>query len=266
MIKLIASDIDGTLLPEGHDNLNPELFDVILKLKEKGILFAAASGRQYNSIRQLFEPVANEMIFICENGANVVCRGYEMSSIVLNRKDAEELAAYIRSLPGCYLTASTKGPMYIEDDDESFKKLLTEGYHNDMRLVSDVLKENIGIIKMSLYKAEGVSRIAEEVTEKWKDRFNTVVAGEPWIDFTDFRSDKGNALKTIQGILHIEKEETMAFGDNHNDLGMMEAAGESYAVANARTAVRKAAKHIAEENTKDGVLKVLKKLLKELEE
>ena len=57
MIKLVASDIDGTLLPEGTDKINPEIFEVILKLKEKGILFAAASGRHYCSISRLFEPV-----------------------------------------------------------------------------------------------------------------------------------------------------------------------------------------------------------------
>ena len=50
MIKLIASDVDGTLLPEGTADLNAELYDVILKLKEKGIVFAAASGRQGNSV------------------------------------------------------------------------------------------------------------------------------------------------------------------------------------------------------------------------
>ena len=47
MIKLIASDIDGTLVHDGSHELNPELYDVILKLKEKGIQFAAASGRQW---------------------------------------------------------------------------------------------------------------------------------------------------------------------------------------------------------------------------
>ena len=47
MIKLIASDIDGTLVHDGTHELNPELCDVILQLKEKGIQFAAASGRQW---------------------------------------------------------------------------------------------------------------------------------------------------------------------------------------------------------------------------
>lgn len=44
MIKLVVTDIDGTLLPEGTDHLNPELFDVIRALKENGIQFAVGSG------------------------------------------------------------------------------------------------------------------------------------------------------------------------------------------------------------------------------
>lgn len=52
MIKLVASDVDGTLLPEGSSDMNPELYDVIRRLKEKGIVFAAASGRQMNSVRE----------------------------------------------------------------------------------------------------------------------------------------------------------------------------------------------------------------------
>lgn len=263
MIKLIASDIDGTLLVEGSDKINPEIFEVILKLKEQGTLFAAASGRQYASIRRLFAPVEHDMIFIAENGSNVICRGYEMSSTVLNRKHAEDLIHYIRTLPGCYLTASTKGAMYIEAHDSDFMKLLVDGYHNDMSVVADVLSEDIEIIKISIYKETGVKDIAEGVVEEWKGRFHVTVAGEPWIDFMDFDADKGKALQTIQETLHISKEETMVFGDNNNDLGMIKSAGESYAVANAQPAVLEMAKHIAEENVKDGVLKVMKTLVKE---
>ena len=54
MIKLVVTDIDGTLLPEGTDQLNPELFEVIRTLKKKGIQFAVGSGRQYMSMRYLF--------------------------------------------------------------------------------------------------------------------------------------------------------------------------------------------------------------------
>ena len=57
MIKLIASDLDGTLLKEGTMDINPEIYDIIRKLKAKGIVFAAVSGREYDSIERVFAPV-----------------------------------------------------------------------------------------------------------------------------------------------------------------------------------------------------------------
>ena len=60
MIHLIASDIDGTLLQGGQTRLDPALFDVIERLEQHGIRFAAASGRQYTNLRRLFAPVADK--------------------------------------------------------------------------------------------------------------------------------------------------------------------------------------------------------------
>ena len=62
MIKLIASDLDETLLPEGTFDLNPEYFEVIRELKRKGILFVASSGRHSSSIRRLFRCVENDVV------------------------------------------------------------------------------------------------------------------------------------------------------------------------------------------------------------
>ena len=69
MIRLIASDIDGTLVRESSHHINPEYFEVIRALKAKGIRFCACSGRQYKSILELFKPVADDIYFIAENGA-----------------------------------------------------------------------------------------------------------------------------------------------------------------------------------------------------
>ncbi len=80
MIKLVISDIDGTLLSEGTTQLDPELFEIIRELKARGVMFAAASGRQYASMRHVFAPVANDIIFIAENGTNVMCREQNISS------------------------------------------------------------------------------------------------------------------------------------------------------------------------------------------
>ena len=120
MIKLIASDIDGTLLPEGTAQINPEIFQVIRKLKEKEILFAAASGRHYTSMSKLFEPVKNDIIFITENGAYVCCRGYDMLEQVVEWELVCQWVREVRQIPGASFTLDTKEGFYTESSDPEF--------------------------------------------------------------------------------------------------------------------------------------------------
>ena len=63
-IKLVCSDVDGTLVEEGKSGLNPEYYDEIRRLKEKGIMFAVVSGRSYAGASPLFAPVIDDVIFI----------------------------------------------------------------------------------------------------------------------------------------------------------------------------------------------------------
>ena len=72
MIQYIASDVDGTLLHGHATTLNPELFDIIRQLKERGIHFIAASGRQYENLRHLFAPVKDDISYVAENGSMCV--------------------------------------------------------------------------------------------------------------------------------------------------------------------------------------------------
>ena len=87
------------------------------------------------------------------------------------------------------------------------------------------------------------------------------MAGARWVDFINDSVDKGNALETIQNFMKIRVEETMAFGDNCNDIGMLRQAGESYAVANAHPQLKAAAKHIAPPQQENGVLQIIRREL-----
>lgn len=102
MIKLVASDIDGTLVPEGTTSINPEFYEIIRKLKEKGILFVGASGRQYSSMRALLDPVFDDIIFISGNGTNIMQKGEKLYSMGMNQADVARLIAYMRTLPDCF--------------------------------------------------------------------------------------------------------------------------------------------------------------------
>lgn len=264
-IKLIATDVDGTLVKDSSREVYGEMIEVIRKLKDAGCHFVIASGRQYGSIRKMFAPTERKLSYIAENGARIILNGENFSVTKMNRTYVEEIMADLRSLysEGCHVVASTAKGCYLESKDEDFIHLISEEYRNDVTLTEDVLKENEEIIKLAVYKKDTIRSIGESfLIPKWQDRVKATMAGEEWVDFMDKSVDKGNALKKIQEALHIGREETMVFGDNNNDLGMILSAEESYAVENAVEEVKKAAKNICPDYTKKGVYQVLSQLIK----
>ena len=91
MIKMVASDLDGTLLLNKAQSLPEEIFPLIRKLKEMGILFVAASGRQYPNMKRMFAPVASEIAYISENGALAVDQEEVLYQDSFDRKVAAEI-------------------------------------------------------------------------------------------------------------------------------------------------------------------------------
>ncbi len=114
MLKLIASDIDGTLLQNGKRELSLQAVEQIKQLKEMGILFAAASGRQYAVLRNLFEPVKDDIAYICENGAMVVYKGKILHKDVFERALAEEMAHSILNREDMEIIVSGEKSYYIQ--------------------------------------------------------------------------------------------------------------------------------------------------------
>ena len=71
MIKLIATDVDGTLVKDGTMQIDPEYMTVIKQLVQKGIIFAVCSGRQFISERKLFAPIKDQLLYITDGGTVV---------------------------------------------------------------------------------------------------------------------------------------------------------------------------------------------------
>lgn len=262
-IRLVATDVDGTLVKDSSREVGSEIIEAIQKLTDQGIYVTIASGRQYGSIRRMFEPAQRNLLFIAENGAHIVKDGKTYALTKMERSYVEEIMADLRSLydRGCHVVASTSRGCFLESKDEDFIRLISESYRNDVTLTEDILAENAEFVKLAVYHKNSIREIGESfLIPKWKDKVKTCMAGEEWVDFMDFSVDKGNALKILQEGLGIKPEETMAFGDNENDIGLLRAAGESYAVGNALPVVKEAAKHVCGPYWEHGVLQILKTL------
>ncbi len=260
MIKLIVSDIDGTLLEDGGHELNPELLDVILKLRERGVQFAAASGRQWKSIDTLFEPVKERIFYLSDNGAYVGCAARNLYAYTIDQELVMELVQDIRAEG---LTPMVSGPdlVYLDDFDEEFYNWLVNGYKFRVKRVDDVTKVEDSFIKVSAYRKTDVETATKGLREKYGDKLKITISGDMWMDCMAPGVNKGQAVKLLQEALSISPEETMAFGDQLNDLEMLQQAYYSFAIGNARPEIKQAARFEADTNVRDGVLKVLKLLL-----
>lgn len=263
MIRLIISDIDGTLVPEGGSCLNPEYIQVILALAEQGIVFAAASGRQASSIDAVFHSIRDHIYYLADNGAYVQRYGLPAREVRMCREDAEGLIRELRTIPGQRMLLSTREGYFMEDRDPGFFRLVTDEYKGKSQVVEDLLAYAPQCIKMSLYCPDGSRKIYDRLDEHWKKRFMINISGERWVDINAHEATKGNAVRWMQEQMGISPEETVVFGDNFNDITMMECAVRSYASVLSNPEVKRAARYEVASYEDDGVLQVLKQILEE---
>ena len=263
MIRLIATDIDGTLVKESTSQIYPELLEVIREWTDMGGYFCVASGRQYYSILHMFGEVSDRLIYLAENGAHVRYQDRDILVQKMRRDYVERIMMQLRDYYNdCDVVVSSTEGSLLETKNQEFISFFTEGYHNKYRIVEDILKVDADIIKIAIYRKNSIRELGEEVLiPAWQHKVKTCMAGEEWVDFMDASVDKGNALKVIQKYLGIMAAETMAFGDNDNDIGLLVASGESYAVENARDSVKAKAKYICPSYHEKGVYQVIRTLL-----
>lgn len=266
MIKLIATDIDGTLVPDGTAEIDPRMFDIIKRLKAHGITFAGASGRQFASMARLFQPVSEDIYYITEGGTVLrdTKQVYDMN--VIDRRTLMEMIRDVKRIKDCDIMLSGLDTAYCEDKSEMFY-WMRDSYRFNIQVIGDFETHlTDDIVKLSIYHKDNAEALVNEwFTAKWRDRFKIASAGIMWMDVTGLNADKGNSLKALQKQLGITREETMAFGDNLNDLGLLENAAESYAIGSARDEVKAAAKHVAPPLSEYGESQVLLEFLDSLD-
>lgn len=255
MIKLIASDLDGTLLLHGAQQLNPEVHDLVLQLKEKGIHFVAASGRQYASERNLFAPVADEISYIAENGAVCIHKGELIYTAEIERDLGLRIIEAIKKHPTCKPLISCLDACYIEPGDEEYLYHIRHILNNVVEVIDDFSQITEPFLKIAVLDTVSPEDSAKALQEQFKEEIKVVTSGMDWIDFVPLHSNKGVALKVLLDKLEIATEDTVSFGDQQNDLEMLTLTGKSYAMATASPEVAKYA---------DGVTDSVEKVLKEI--
>lgn len=259
MIKLIASDLDGTLLPEGQAALDPEIYDVVLDLKERGIPFICASGRQLSSLQNLFGPVANEISYITENGSLCVHNGEICVTGGMDKDLAIAIINAIEKTHGTKIIVSCANTCYVKEGNEAFLRLIRDDMNYDTTTIPFLQDIPDPILKVAFIDDGDDVASAKYFGDMFSDKVKVMSVGNSFVDFVPYTANKALALQFLFDKFSVKPEEVMAFGDRQNDVEMLSLCGVSYAMEHSTDDVKKFAT-----GTTASVVKTLRQFLKTL--
>jgi len=268
MIKMVVSDMDGTLLNSDLEISNENL-QAIEALRKKGIRFCVATGRPEQLVKEYIEPLKMKDPMIMYNGS-VIGHPFQEEKLYelrLADEDIRAIVEYCEANDIIYMSYAkdkliSKPNYRVSFFEERNKKLDEKNkcVFEDIRDIDKMISEN-SISKILLIEND------PEKFKKAKDfvsgypQFEIASSQKGFIDINPQGASKGNALKVLANHFGYKLDEIVVFGDQDNDVSMLKVAGIGVAMANASKAARSVANDTTSSNNDNGVAKWLIKNL-----
>lgn len=266
MYKLIAFDLDGTLLNEKKE-ISDQVCEAVRIAKSKDIIIVLSSGRSYQGVYQYIKHLGVNFVdyVIGFSGSLIkeVSGNHNIYKLPLLESDID----YIKETGGkvgLSVHFVTEKEIYTFDNPIG-KYTVHESYLTDMPI--HYLGNSPFHGRHPIYKAifggetEEIDKTVSSLPEEFLQQFHVVRSGDNYLEIMDKKSGKGNALEFLSHALHIHQEEVVAFGDHENDITMIDFAGLGIAMGNAIDEVKNKANYVTKSNEKDGVAYALRKLI-----
>lgn len=262
-VKLIASDMDGTLLDE-NGQVPPETFDLILALRERGVRFVASSGRRYDRLCDFFSPVKDRMDFVASNGAQVFADGVQIDREVYSHLAIRRLAKTVAMFPNMHLALFDRTKSYLLDDEDKFVREVDKDLPNVERIY-ELPSPQVSIIKASIFCDDGnVMDNAYVLQRELGCLFTFAPSGSSYIDAMQPGISKASGIAQVMEYHGIDASEVMAFGDAMNDYEIIRFVGTGCAMANGRPALRAVADRVIGSNVERAVQSEMRRVLESL--
>lgn len=269
-IKVIATDMDGTLLdPKGQLDL-PRLEKILDKLDQRGIRFVIATGNEIHRMRQLLGHIAERVVLVVANGARIFENNELIQAQTWDDAMVDKALGHFkgRECQDQFVVTATnggfvkKGTVFTELDKFMTPEMIEKLYQR-MNFVDEFDSSLFGgVLKMSMVVGEErLDSVLQEVNDLFNGHVRAVSSGYGCIDILQDGIHKAWGLVELLKRWNLKPEQIMAFGDSENDIEMLELAGISYAMENAEESVKRVATKVAPANSQAGVYKVLENWL-----
>lgn len=265
-IKLIATDMDGTILDsQGLLDL-PRLEKILDRLEEKGIRFVIATGNEIHRVRQLLGHLTDRVVLIVANGAKIFENNQLIQVETWDNELVEKALTFFKGqeCQNQFVITSMNGG-FVKDGtiftqlDKFMTPEMIELFYQRMNFVEELHPELFGgVLKMSLVVGEDrTEQVQEDFNQVFNGYVQAVSSGYGCLDIIQDGIHKAWALQELLKRWNIKSEEIMAFGDSENDVEMLELAGIAYAMENADEKAKAVATDIAPANSQGGVYQIL---------
>ena len=264
MIRLIASDMDGTLLDENGE-VPPETFGLIHELAELGMRFCVSSGRSHELLRQNFAPVADEMDYICSNGAFVYAGGECLAMEYFSVDAISKLAKVVNLFDAHHLMFAGEGSWSCDDTPEKFErlhKIATEDISQFVRRLP-APGERVTTGWFLSERPEELEDLAYVLTLEMGDlfQFNYTSVG---MDLSMRGINKATGIQKVMDYYGIRPDEVVAYGDSMNDYEILRLVGHPVVVGSAFYAPTQVSERVIETNAEHGVQRDMARIVADL--
>lgn len=266
-VKLIALDMDETLIPSSTEEVSEENARAIAGAQKAGIPVTIATGRIYTYTKNTVDELNIRIPVIASNGADIRLNHKpiktdtldikDVVSVINNASEFEGMMRFIFSGDYIYTTPNDKNEHLFERWlKNSPGGILPVKYFNSF---DEIFPEVEGNVQKILLWAQNKDQHNEAKArlEQIKSNFNVSNGEDINLEINSKEMSKAQGLKYIADYLNIPMENVLAIGDSGNDAPMLEAAGISVAVENAMPVAKSAAKYITDSCLNDGVAKAI---------
>ncbi|MGA1340217.1 MAG: HAD family hydrolase [Flavobacteriaceae bacterium] len=261
-IKLVVTDMDGTLL-NSHHLVSERFYTAFEELKSLGVAFVAASGRQYHSIYHKLYRIADQIYIAAENGGYTLYQDREIHQADFPSHLLERPLSLLEKRPEIHAVLCTKEKAFIKHGHPEFESFVIQ-YYSAYETIAHLSDCTEPVLKIALYHPEGSEKHIYPHVVELSDELKVKISGPNWVDLSHKDAHKGTAVAKIQSLLNISPAETLCLGDYLNDLEMLGQSHYSFAMGNAHPDVVSAAKYQTASNDQFGVEMVLEKIIQDI--
>jgi len=263
--KLLCSDIDGTLLND-HRHLSERTKQNLKRLwQELAVPTVLVSSRMPSAMHYFLDEIPLKMPLIAYNGALILDENKE---IIFSKTFSAKVALAIYQLATrekLHFGIYSFDQWHVEKEDSWTQKEINNTrvvpiYSNIEQILELWQAQNTEIHKiMVMGQNEGIKKVIDFVNTHFPQLLATYPSKQTHLDINHLDCSKGNAIHFLQKKMSISNEQSIAFGDNWNDVEMLQSVGHGVAMQNAPEGVQKIAKEIAAPHYEDGVAQMIEK-------